>query len=265
MNIYDSMIKSYLNDKDDYKEHWLFFEITENDEYVFEQPDPDLKVKVKFIYNKTCDNLNNFSPFNEPLFTKLFPKWRELVNDVNVILAVGCPSPYDAMVREHDGTQYIILDLIRFLSYENKTDDIISIIVGMITHEFAHVCIHNDYPYQPNNYTDKLKYIVFDEGFAHLLALNNNISSFDFSNMIKQHYKESVRKLKLALTERDIVKQEIFLEDSNSGSYWAKFAAIIGKLYLASHLDSLHNIYKSGPELLIVNMEKEAEGEEYAI
>lgn len=254
MNIDDSMIKNYLAGKDDYKSHWLFNSILDNGKYIFDKPDNEYKEKIKEIYEKTYENLKSFTPYNVELFSTLFPEWKNLINDVNIILAVGCPSPYDAMVREHDGREYVIFDLIRFMSYEKEGEDILSLIIGMITHEISHICIHADYPVIDKIYKDKLSYITFNEGFAHILSFTDNINSYNFSPMIQAHYQNSARKLQMALSETNVLRQEEYLEESNCGAYWNKFAAISGKLYLASNIDNLYRIYKDGPSAMILNI-----------
>lgn len=255
MNIDDLMIKSYLEGRDDYKSHWLFNSILDNGEYVFDKPKNEDKEKIREIYEKTYHSLENFIPYNAEMFSTLFSEWKKQINDVNIILAVGCPSPYDAMVREYDGREYIIFDLVRFLEYEKEGEDILSVIRGMITHEITHICVHADYPILNKTYIDKLSYITFDEGFAHLLAFKDNIYSYDFSQMIALHYLESINKLKEALLEKDIIKQKEYLEYANCGGYWSKFAAISGKLYLASNLENLYEIYKAGPSVMLMNIE----------
>lgn len=247
MNIDDSIIKRYLEDKNDYANHWLFNSILDNGEFTFDKPNIENKDKVRAIYKKIYDSLNNFTPYNVEIFSKLFPRWQELIYSVNILLAVGCPAPYDAMVRKYDGKEYVIFDLIRLMSYEKESNDIVSLIRSMITHEFAHICIHDDYPVIDNNYEDKLKYITFDEGFAHLLAFNDNINTYNFDEMIKPHYPTAFNALQIALSETDILKQKKYLEKANCGSYWSKFAAISGKLYLASNINYLYDIYDSGP------------------
>ena len=259
MNIDDSMIKSYLVGKDDYKSHWLFNSILDKGEYTFDRPKNEYKEKIKEIYEKTYESLISFTPYNVELFSTLFPEWKSLINDVNIILAVGCPSPYDAMVREHNGREYVIFDLIRFMSYEKEGDDIVSLIIGMITHEISHTCIHADYPVIDKIYEDKLTYIIFDEGFAHLLAFTDKINSYNFRPMIEAHYQNSVRKLQRALSETNILKQKEYLEESNCGAYWDKFAAISGKLYLASNIGNLCDIYKDGPSAMLLGIQRNFE------
>lgn len=254
MNIDDSIIKEYLSGGNTYKEHWLFYSITENGEYTYSQPQEDLKERVNQLHALVMDKLQDFHPFNQQLFMELFPTWRGLIKNINVLLSVGCPDPYDAMVREHGGKDYIIFDMARLIGYGNTIDELASVIRSMITHEFAHVCIHNDYPQKPFGYADKLKFITFDEGFAHLLAFNEDIMSYDFSEITAKYYDESLEKLKTALKETDEAKQVKLLDEANCGKYWSKFASIGGKLYLASHRNSLSSIYKEGPDLMISKM-----------
>lgn len=254
MTIDDSIIKSYLKDKDDYKNHWLFNSILDNGEYVFDNPNNIFKDKVNIISKNAYKQLMNFTPYNVSIFNELFPNWKDLMNNINIIFAVGCPSPYDAMVRNHEETEYIIFDLIRFISYEEKGYDVSEIISDMITHEFVHICLHFKYPAIEDNYESKLSYIAFDEGFAHLLSFSNNISLYDFSEQIKSHYLDSINMLKLSIEENNKLKQKEYLEKSNSGPYWSKFAAISGMLYLTSNIKDLYSIYENGPSTFISNI-----------
>jgi hypothetical protein len=254
MNIDDSIIIDYLTGRDDYKEHWLFYSIAEGGEYMFEQPSIGIRNKVSQLHNIIINSLKDFVPFNQQLFTMLFPKWRELIEDVNVVLSVGSPKPYDAMVREHAGKPYMIFDLARLIGYRKSPEEMLDIVTGMITHEFTHVCVHCDYPEDSSGYVDRLKHITFDEGFAHILAFNKNIMDYDFSDTVEKYYRESLDKLWSALGEKDKSNQERLLEEANSGRYWSKFASISGKLYLAVHLSLLQEIYKAGPEAMIKNM-----------
>lgn len=58
--------------------------------------------------HKALDALNDFKSYNIGVFSTLFPRWRELIG--NIILSVGCPALYDAMVREYNGKYYIMFD-----------------------------------------------------------------------------------------------------------------------------------------------------------
>ncbi|MDO5410330.1 MAG: hypothetical protein Q4F21_07735 [Lachnospiraceae bacterium] len=254
MHIDNSIIKSYLQGSSSYKSHWIFDHILDNGEYIFEEPKKIEAEKVRNIYEKIQKNLTSFIPFNVELFSMLFSDWENKFNDINIVLAVGCPSPFDAMVRQYNGREYMVFDLVRFLDYEQQGKDILSVIIGMITHETAHICIHADHSIDTCGYQQQLSYITFDEGFAHLLAFTDQISKYDFCKIIEMHYEGSLQKLKAALSEEDFDQQKKYLQQSNCGAYWDKFAAISGKLYLASHMDHLCEIYKAGPSAMIHNM-----------
>lgn len=60
-----------------------------------------------------------------------------------------------------------------------------------------------------------------------------------------------MQKLRDALTETDPQKQKQNLLEANSGTYWGKFAAMSGKLYLLAHRDEMEAIYKAGPEEML--------------
>lgn len=256
MNVDISIVERYLQGKDDYAGHWLFYHILDNGEYAFDRPNPAQRGTIEESLKKISDALNDFTPYNIEMFSTLFPSWKELISDVNVILSVGCPAPYDAMIREYDGNEYMIFDLIRFLDYQKEGEDILSLMRGLITHEVSHICIHNDYPACPITYREKLGYITFDEGFAHVLSFSDDISTYNFSPMIQTHYLHSLCKLKTALVENDSKKQQEYLNASNCGSYWNKFAAISGKLYLAAHPDEIYDIYEGGPFAMLSNILK---------
>lgn len=254
MNVDSSIVESYLQGKDDYAGHWLFSTILENGEYAFDRPDSAQRRKVEESLKKISDALNDFVPYNLVIFSNLFPIWKKLIRDVNIILSVGCPASYDAMIRKHGDDVYMIFDLVRLFDYENKRENSVHIMRGLITHELSHICIHNDYPVSATTYKEKLGYITFDEGFAHVLSFSENINTFNFSSMIQIHYQDSLCKLKAALTEYNSEKQQKYLHMSNCGSYWDKFAAITGKLYLATHLDNIHDIYLNGPFSMLSNI-----------
>jgi hypothetical protein len=79
---------------------------------------------------------------------------------------------------------------------------------------------------------------------------------YDFTSVIEAHYKSAQDQLKTALSETDLQKQREYLETSHCGAYWDKFAAISGKLYLASQLDQICEIYQAGPSALLSDIIK---------
>lgn len=248
MLVDDSVVLKYLSGKnvDNISRHWVFQNI-EKGKYLFEDPDDAKRDEVNKILISIKRIILEFVPLNEDIYSTLYPGWKSIIKDMNVLLLVGCPSPYDAMVREYGGKEYIIFDLIRFYDYLVQGYDIDMLVRKLITHETSHLCLHMKYPVPTSdNFLEQLKYIVFNEGFAHLLSFEDNIQAFDFSTIIKEHYSQSFIKLKEAMREKDCHKQIVLLEQSNSGSYWSKFAAISGKLFLAKHLENIEKIYNSG-------------------
>lgn len=253
MLIDKDIVLKYLNseDEEDISDHWIFNHIQEG-EYLFEKPSAEKKNDIRKLLLNIESGLLDFIPLNEKIYSSLYPNWREVLKDVNVILVVGCPNPYDAMVREYKKKEYIIFDLIRFNEYKDLGYDIDFVIRQLITHELSHLCLHKKYPpFDYNSFKEKLKYIVFDEGFAHILAFKEDLENYDFSKIIKDHYEDSVSKLNEALKEKDMNKQKKLIIESNSGKYWDKFGAVAGKLFLVDNIKNINELYNRGPKNFI--------------
>lgn len=256
MFVDDQIVLKYLSgdSEDEIKNHWIFHSI-EKGKYLYEAPNAEKQEDINKILLYIKDKLSDFSPLNKNIYSALYPEWNTIIKNMNVLLVVGCPSPYDAMVREYDGNQYIIFDLIRFSDYKDSGYDFELLIKQLITHETSHLCLRKKYPISvTNSYLDQLKYITFDEAFAHLLAFKDNVEEFDFSSIINDHYNKAFIKLKEAMAEKDIQKQKDLLIQSNSGPYWNKFAAISGKLFLASNIKEVQKLYNSGIDSFISSM-----------
>lgn len=254
MILEDEIIKKYLIKADykEYSDHWVFYNI-EKDRYLFKEPSYKNEILIQDIYKRIISFLKDFKPFNEEYFNLLFPNFKSILENTPVILTVGCPFPYDAMFREFNGRDYVIFDLIRFSQYAEKGYDLNIIIKILLTHEFTHKCIKEKYPLIKNaSYLQKLNYIVFDEGFAHLLSYKDNIKSINFSS---ENYKDKFQKAKLmlieAVKEKKEEEQKEWLKKADSGEYWEKFPSICGKLYLADNLSSLSSIYIKGWKYII--------------
>lgn len=260
--LYDEVITEYLDNKstEKYSNHWVFNNIEPN-EYLFKQPSYADNEIVKNIYNEIKVILEDFNPLNEEIFNNLFPDYNKIVKESKVLLVVGCPEMYDAMFMEYDNDDYIVFDLINLSKYLKYGYSINKIVTDLLTHEFVHRCIKEKFPnYNERAFTEKLNYITFDEGFAHLLAYKENIKDHDFSNnFYKEKYEKSKLKLKEAISEQDKEKQKSLLQDADVGSYWDKYAAIAGKLYLAQHINELDDIYNKGWKNIINDILNEKE------
>lgn len=253
MIIDDSIVKMYLNGESssNYKDDWIFDNVEEG-KNVFEEPDMSKKDKIDDLLKLMNAELNNFHPFNFELFCSFFPNWEKITRDVNVKLIVGCQNPYDAFVREHEGKLIVYFDLIRLNEYVDDGLIAVAIIRQLLTHELTHVCLRKKYSCKDeNDYIEQLKFNVFNEGFAHVLAFKDNIEKFDFGELTDKYYDKSVQKLKEALNEKNPVIQKEYLLLSNSGQYWNKFGAIAGKLYLANNLNIITQLYNDGIDKLI--------------
>lgn len=250
MILSDEIIEDYLenDDSDKYSNHWIFYNIEPN-EYLYKKPDIEKRKIINEIQLEIKNVLNNFEPLNNNIFKSLFPNYKNILNSTKVILVVGCPEVYDAMFMEHNNEEYIVFDLINISRYIEHGYSVDNIMKDLLTHEFVHKCINEKYPFNEElSYIEKLNYITFNEGFAHLLSYKDNIENYDFSGeFYTDKYNTAKEKLKEALEENDSENQAILLQEADvSEDYWNKYAAISGKLFLGKNIRDINRLYNEG-------------------
>lgn len=252
MKIDDIIIEKYLNncDTSEYSDHWVYSSISKGS-YLFEEPNLNEKEWVSLLRDKVIIDAEDLIPRNVRIVNQLFPDFYNVSANYPIVLTVGCPDPYDAMVLEHNNQLYIVFDLMQFVPYvrdlyeQGEVYDFRRI----LTHELLHVCIANKYPPMKNfAYIDELSYIAFDEGFAHALSYQENIMISKFDRILEEKYQKAKQMLSLAVNESDPSKQAVFRAMANCGNYWDKFASISGKLYLLKHKKNIIDIYNEGWE-----------------
>lgn len=244
MNFDTSILEDYYNGQLTADNHWLYNNI-KKDEKVFEKIlySNETIQNTSNLITKTLDN--EFEPFNESIILKIFPDFYKNLEKVTVILSVGLPSPYDALVRNYQGREYIIFDVAQFLNYKMTDDQIITFSKSMLTHEGLHYSLHNIYPLSDfsSNFSSKLNYLCFDEGFAHLLSIWEDIFKASFEKY-ERHYLNSQQRYFGVLANPSL---DPILEEADSGLYWDKYGAIFGCLTLAKNRKELEEIFKQGP------------------
>lgn len=262
MIINTEILDRYLseNSLDGVKEHWIFNSIVEG-QHLIEEPNNFNRNKLKEIYEMLISKLNNFEPLNKCL-------WHEFYGNINipdtisVYLIVGSPKPYDAMVRKDDKwNNCIILDLFRIGSYSEDISKLSGIVSNFVTHEVSHVLTGGVYtpPTIKDSVSDKLKYIVFDEGIAHFLSNKDDILSIDwYSDEMNTRRKNAYEALCDALKNISDTNKNQILERANSGLYWEKFGAISGFFgiidyynYNGKDIKVFKEIFEKGPKSLI--------------
>jgi hypothetical protein len=160
MDYDDMIVQKYLANKpsDAYKNEWFY-----DNGRRFDEPSPQFRIEVSEMLEKFIEKITNYTPSNETFINSIFPNFYAVIKKTIVLFVVGLKDPYDMMMLEHNKRFYVIIDLIRLLGYGKNT--IFSV------HEFIHVCVHEHYP-EPEkaSYKERLDYIAFDEGFAHVLG-----------------------------------------------------------------------------------------------
>ena len=96
---------------------WVFSEI-EPGKRLFDLSDVQTKQsEIGQLAGQITQMAQEFVPCNAAYYTRLFPDYQKELRDYPVLLTVGIPAPYDAMVCEHDGREWVVFDMGRFLSY----------------------------------------------------------------------------------------------------------------------------------------------------
>ncbi|MDR2598744.1 MAG: hypothetical protein LBC73_00520 [Oscillospiraceae bacterium] len=247
MKIDNSIIDLYIKGEPSsmYSNHWVYSAIIP-EQYCFTEPDVNRILKVETYRDQITNMCHDFTFRNNDLVHKIFDNTSTIVQNANILFTVGLPEMYDAMVREHNGRTYIIIDLINFSNYLNKDNSFSDITNNFLTHELIHVLINEKYPKEDFDYIEYLDYTSFHEGFAHLLSYKDNIMQYQLDDTYKERFINAKDTLIAALNETDPMLRQRYTNEANSGKYWNKFAAISSMLYLMKHREDLKSIYEKG-------------------
>ena len=243
MIIDDKIVQQYLSGQssDSYKDNWIFHCF---DHPVFEEPNYKHYEWIAKLHKKLIGQISAYKPRNYDLVKKVFADFDSIAASFTVMLVVGFADPYDAMVLEHTGKEYMVFDLIQFGQEclgENYSCH------RVLTHELLHMCLHRKFPrLDALSYVESLRYKAFDEGFAHGLTYPENISGFVFDDFLQDKYDIAAERIKRSLLETNPEKQQAYLASADTGDYWEKFASIYGKLYILKNLSTICEIYKNG-------------------
>lgn len=264
MRVNKNTINDYLEGKEinEWDNQWIFHSLVEK-EYLIQTVAEDKKDLIEEATNLLENELTNFKPYNKEIWDMIFPNWKTFISGLSIYLIVGCPNPYDAMVRvSPEGEEVMIIDINRMLSYGDSVDELLHTIKNLLTHEYAHLCIHKDYPMldTTSSFCDKLQYLCFDEGIAHLLSCNDNIKNVNWLDNDRLRKKENAyRMLKNAICSNK--RHEELLEKADTGAYWDKYGSISGlfgiiEKFVESNYDynSILEVYKNGPKKFLLDI-----------
>jgi len=255
MKIDYCIVSAFLNGEPSsvYSGHWVFDARlpAPGEKTIFTEPDASRSVEVRQCLRQVTKICGSFTFRNKDLVENIFADIPSVVESVNILLTVGLPSMYDAMLVEHEGNTHIVFDLINFANYVKNGKDLAELVDNFLTHELIHMLINVKYPpkrQEDFGYVEYLDYISFHEGFAHLLSYEDDISNYRPGNMYKERFDSTKKKLVMALNEAEPSHREKYIVEANTGRYWDKFGAIASMLYLLKHIDSLKSIYEQGPQ-----------------
>jgi len=250
MKIDAAIVDAYLNSEDisRFSSMWFYTGRTEDGvENIFHAPPAaDTKRRVvSRIKEEIIVHASTFSPCNTPIWDALIEDWRDFVGETTLDLIVGLPEPNDASVRQApDGRYHMIFDLLCWEKYLGLMP-LSDISQNLLTHELFHVMVGKRFPdieylEMQGGYIDQLDAIAFNEGFAHLVSYNGQeVDTVSWEGeKLAEVYNFSVSKMKGALQEKSHEKQKQFIYEANFGSYYDKYAAMCGLIYLGRQWQS---------------------------
>lgn len=258
----DSVISKYLNGED-ISDEWIFYNLLPG-EHLFETPERS-NDEIRFLHHLVKEKIRDFSPYHQEFFDHVFPGWRRVYeNEIKVMLVVGCPYPYEAMTRIKDDAQIMIFDVNRIDSGGGDAEAATELIRRLITHELFHIlyentkkdkahegCVDKGHTQQETStYRDELLDLVFNEGFAHYLSMEDQIRD-RYEDLKKEHYERNLERLKIALEARDKESQKQYLIEANTGNFYDKFASIVGMFILIDHEERIEEVYRKGSQNIL--------------
>ena len=244
MTIDDSIVLQFLSGEptESYRDTWIYGALDE--ERRFEEPDPANRGWVSLLCARLREQITSYVPRNYSIVSSLFPNFDSIAREYTVMLVVGFPYPYDAMVLENAGKEFMVFDLVQFGSESLQEDYSCH---RVLTHELIHMCLNRMFPVPTApSYKEELDYTTFNEGFAHALPYPDDWDCFELSSFMIEKYNESRLKLSRALRETDATRQKECRLSADKGDYWDKYASIGGKLYLLKHRREIAQILRSG-------------------
>jgi hypothetical protein len=249
------IVEQYVQGRspDCYSDSWVFQSIEDN-QYLFEKPDPQRRPLISKMNKEVKKQLDSFVPFNQKIWDLLFPQAANRLQHVVIKLVVGCPKPYGAMTRiGPDQSETMIFDLIRLYDYTNTREQIPYIIRKMLTHECLHLLLHQDYSESDvETYQQKLDFLLFDEGLAHFLSMDEHVDQYQWNGIrASERRKAAFHDFAAAYTEERPLQQRQNLIKACAGSFWGKFACIAGMflfayIYKKKGVSGLCGVYHQG-------------------
>lgn len=175
MKVNTEIIDTYLMEKDLKKiSNNKIFSLIENGNFLFELPPDESYQDIKNTYNLFRNIIFSFKPCNYNIWKKIFGIFNNIDDNFIIYPIIGAPYPYEAMIRYDKNKTLVIFDIYligKNIDNPSKLNENISL---LITHELTHFYIHQKYSF-PEIIKKQLKYLFFDEGFAHFLSYSNDI------------------------------------------------------------------------------------------
>lgn len=224
MHIEMSEVDYYVNESEQKKDAWY-------------QPFCGVEVispTRKEVVLRLCREVyyyENFPLWNHALTVYLFPYCRTLINQIVMLPIVGSGKHFDAKVLEHNGKDYLVVDLLNIADYTSSVKE-----MCYILHNLCHVHLlryYMSHAYEkPIAYIPQLEYRFFCEGLIQYLSWNEDAAVYRLKEARYIHRKkDAFYTLNKAFEIKEKQFREQILVMLEKLDLWQRFTDVAGMFY----------------------------------
>lgn len=237
MKIDIQMISPYLHKQELSQEnHWIY-QYTQGTQSIL----PHRQEVVQTLLKELAAYPKSFPIFNPTLITKLFPNYKNILDDIILLPIVGASASFDCGIIQQDGKNYLLIDLLHVADYTPIVSQMTYILHNMVHIQLLQYLMKLVFP-APKTFMEQLESIFFIDGFAQYLAWNKDCATYSLqSKTYKKDKDRCFPFLYQILTIQDSSNQKHILKQLQDADLWDNFV-------LASAIFFLDDIYQKMQE-----------------
>lgn len=224
----------------------MYIELSEVDYYVKEseqkkdawyQPfcgveaiSPTRKEVVLRLCKEVCC-YEKFPLWNHDLIVYLFPYCSTMIDQIVMLPIVGSGKHFDAKVLTHDGTDYLVVDLLNIADYTSSVMEMCYILHNLCHVHLLRYYLNHAYK-KPMAYIPQLEYRFFCEGLIQYLSWNENVTEYRLKEARYVHRKKDAfytLNKAFEIKEKQFREQILYMLDKLD--LWQRFTDIAGMFY----------------------------------
>lgn len=183
---------------------------------------------------RLCQELSLYQRYplwNHDVVTYLFPHHKLLTKDVIIMPVVGSEKFFDAKILQHNGEDYLIIDLLNVADYTSSVKEMRYILHNLCHIHLLRYVINNTFEI-PQGYFEQLEYRFFSEGLTQYLSWNEDVRLYRLSEpRYLPRKKEAFRMLSSALCVEGGRIQAQILQLLDRLDLWQRFPDAAGMFY----------------------------------